>query len=278
MHSSKHCNLIGQYSIFNAFKFFLSELRLNRHATFRMFERNYLNRYAGTFLGRFWLIVIPCVPLLVYNTLQWMGIFGNQHNGMPRAISLTIGLTIYYTFSELLQSTTSSILTNRNFIINTGIPKMVILTTELYSVITNFFIRFLVLLISFSLYPDFFSFKIFFLPLIIIPLVVLAFSIGIVNSLVSVLYKDVPNIINITTFYLLFASGVFGRVDTPGPFFDILRASPIHIIINNFRDYVFLSTFNFNWFETATIMFCFVLFPFTILLFYRGEKYVNSHF
>lgn len=264
-------------SLWIAIQIFAEDFLKNRDIIFRIYERNHLHQYAGTFLGKAWLLISPCIPLLVYNSLQFMGVFGGSGDGIPKVVSLTLGLTVYYTFSELLQSLTSSLTSNKGYILNTGIPKIVIIISEIYSAITNLFIRMLALVATFAIYPEYLSFKLLLLPLVVVPLLVLAVSLGIVLSLFTVIYKDITNVVGIITFYLLFASGVFGRVEGDSYFYRILQLNPIHIVINDFRDFLFSSTVDLSRGEIISILFCIAIFPLSLVLFYRGEKYVNSY-
>tara|TARA_Y100000588_G_C14085156_1_gene851905 strand:+ start:307 stop:1134 length:828 start_codon:yes stop_codon:yes gene_type:complete len=264
--------------IFHAVRLFLKDLSGNHSTVFRLYERDHINRHKGTAFGKVWVIFNPCIPLIVYNSLQWMGVFGTSSSDVPRVVSLTLGLTIYYTFSEALQSVSGSVVQNQGFIINTGISKMALILSRLYGVVTNFFIRMLAFVVTLLLYADYFTPKIFLLPLAIIPVLVLALSLGLVLSLLTVIYRDVLPVLSLVTFYLLFCSGVFGRFTETGSFFDVLELSPIYITINGFRDFLFLGAMQFTTGEWFSLTTCLVLFPISLLLFYRGESYVNSYF
>ena len=105
---------------------------------------------------------------------------------------------------------------------------------------------------------------------------VFGYIIGLVLSLFAVIYKDISNFVQILAFYLLFASGVFRQIDGEGFIWDLLRSSPLYMIIGKSRDYVFGNISDISSFVVVIILSLALAFLISLTIFYRGERYVDK--
>ncbi len=79
-----------------------------------LYERSYLNRYQGMHLKYTWHFVMPCLPLFLYNFLNFIGVFGASADGYPRAITISIGITFYTLFADSLVKVSGALVANSN--------------------------------------------------------------------------------------------------------------------------------------------------------------------
>ena len=107
-------------------------------------------------------------------------------------------------------------------------------------------------------------------------MMVFGYIIGLVLSLFAVIYKDISNFVQILAFYLLFASGVFRQIDGEGFIWDLLRSSPLYMIIGKSRDYVFGNISDISSFVVVIILSLALAFLISLTIFYRGERYVDK--
>lgn len=255
---------------------FIFELRNGRIVIASLYRKNYLNRHADTALRFVWVFITPIVPVLLYNFLQLAGLFGDPQGGIPRSVFLTYGLTLYYGFSEALVMTSGLINNNRGVIISSGTSKILLSLSELLGIFTNLLIRSVVFcLIAISVGIDIGVQGITIL-LSGCAMMMIGYSIGLVTSLFTVIYKDITNFINIIAFYLLFASGVFREIDADGWIWEVLRSSPLYLIIGNTRDFAFGVSVHITQFASIVGLSLFILFTLAITIFYRGERYVDK--
>jgi len=255
---------------------FISECIQNRSLIWNVFKHNYVNQHKDTMLGYFWLIVNPCIPIFIYNLLQFMGIFANEQKGIPRAVYLSLGLIVYYTFSESTNILTSSPVRNRVFLLGGGVQKSVIIVASILEVISNFVIRYTLYLILLAIY-GFSVFKaITIVPLLIIFLVFLGSGIGIVLSVFNVLLKDVSNVVSMACFYLLFGSGVFGVIEKTNLFFAILTYSPVYMVIHHSRELVFWGGASIPQSLMVAMIVSVLCFMVSLIGYYRVESRINT--
>lgn len=241
-----------------------------------LYSKNYLHKYEDTALGKVWVIVTPIVPVVLYNFLQLAGLFGDPQGGIPRSVFLTYGLTLYYSFSEALVTTTGIITNNRSVIISSGTSKILLSLSEILGTLTNFVVRsilFWIIVQSMGVEIGIRGVSILFWSAMMMSL---GWVVGLMLSLFAVIYKDITNLVQIISFYLLFASGVFRQIEAEGKVWDLLRASPLYQIIGRTRDYVFGGVDAIAPFTATSCIVIFLLFVFSITIFYRGERYVDK--
>lgn len=198
-----------------------------------LYSRNYLYRYQGMRFKYFWIIAMPCLPIFLYNILNAIGVFGENGSETPRAITISVGVTFYTLFSESLVGFSNALESNKNYIVKTGIRFRACYLSSLFAVYTSFLIRFVVVLFVLSAYGDYLTYKLFYAFAYSWIPVLFGSSVGLFLSIFLVFYKDVENIVQTMSFYLLFASGVFIVVDGNSILERIVAALPSYVAVVN---------------------------------------------
>jgi ABC-type polysaccharide/polyol phosphate export permease len=200
-----------------------------------LYKRQYLHRYSGMGLSVFWLIFMPVLPLILYNALDLLGVFSKGNDEFPRALQLSLGITVYYLFSETISHVSGALDQNQSYIHRTGIKAEACYLSAVYEVLSNFAIRYVLC----SLFIVFLGFKItvgfLYFGLLAFVVVAASFGVGVVLSIFIVFYRDTINIVQTALFYLLFASGVFGRITEDSGLFTYLTKLPTYISVTNLR-------------------------------------------
>lgn len=222
-------------------KLFWKELFGQADLSKRIFLHNFLDVHRQHRLGLLWVIINPCIPLIVYNSMQFIGIFKDTSADIPRSVHLTLGLLIYYAFSDALNSFAVCLPQNGQYILRGGVSKLSVYTGTFYEVLSNFVIMFFAFIVlSYSVGYQV-GLTVFYIPLLGLIAISLGTVLGVILSIFYVYYRDLGNVLRMFTFYLLFGSGVFGEIEETGAFFDILRASPLYKLIYQGRSMLFES-------------------------------------
>lgn len=133
-------------------------------------------KYRDTFIGFWWMLIQPILMISTY-AFVFGGVFGSrwQNKGTVGDFVLLLfcGLIIYVMLSDTINRATTVIRSQPNFIKKVVFPleilPMVILGSAVFSALVNFLILFiLTFAINFSIQPT-----AMFLPLIILPLLIL---------------------------------------------------------------------------------------------------------
>ena len=228
-------------------------------------------------MGNFWLLMNPCIPVILYNLLQYLGVFSNNQDGIPRAVYLTLGLIVYYTFSESLSKLTSCCTGNRVFLLAGGVQKSAVIMATLLEVVFNFLIRYtlyIILLIA-NDFPILDA--LIFVPALALFPILLGGGLGIFLSVFDVISRDISNAVNMICFYLLFGSGVFSAIERSNLFFTILSYSPIYLVIDFCRDLVFWDGANLTRPLLVSMCAAVAIFIMSLVGFYRVESKINSY-
>jgi len=262
------------------------DLRQHSPLIASLFRRFYLHRFRGSALGLLWVFVMPCIPLVIYTSLQKLGVFTSSAEDLPRAIYTGWGILLFLAFAETLRYTTGALVTHRREILQTGIPKIALLTVAALQALSDLALRSIALLAALFLLRVHPSPWLALAPLFAVALVALAFSLGCVFSLVAVYYRDLLNFLTAALGYLFFASGVFSVIPpaTGNLFYEALRLQPVYLIIEQSRHlcllgpHVLESGFTAHpWALAATTVLCFACVPLAVTFFYRGESLINNH-
>ena len=221
-------------------------------------------------------MVNPCIPIFIYNILQYMGIFTSSYDGIPRSVYLTLGLILYYTFSESLNGFTSFLSTNRTFLTSGGSSKTAVILATMLIPISNFFIRLILFSAAIFLNGMTLDLRMLVIPVGCFLLLLLGASFGLVLSVFNLITRDIANFVSMIGFYLLFASGVFGVIEATNTFLSILSCSPIYLILDGVRQFVFFGLSPSSMVLTIGILVPIFLFSVAVTAFYRVEHRINT--
>ncbi len=192
-----------------------------------------------------WHIVMPCLPIFLYNLLNAIGIFGEGSDGVPRSITISIGIIYYYIFSETIVGFSAALESNKSYIVKTGVAFRACYLSVLYAVLSNFVIRYLVFLIIYFFYDYRFSPNLIYAIFYFLVPVLVGASLGLILSVFTVFYRDFNNFVQTIAFYMLFGSGVFGLIDGTSTLEIFVSNLPSYITVANAKGLI-LPEFEFN--------------------------------
>jgi len=210
---------------------------INTHAV-ALFRRNHLYRFEGMQLGLFWHVFMPCLPIVLYNILNVLGVFHALEGSIPRSITISIGIMIYFAFSESLVGCNNCLEINKNYISKTGLGFSACYLSVVYAVVMNMAIRYTVIFLLLLFYSKYLT--VYFIWGLAICLLSVLFGTvcGVIFSVFSLFYKDISNLVQTLSFYLLFASGVFGTMDDSSTLGSIVSHLPSYIYVVNGRNLI----------------------------------------
>jgi len=171
-------------------------------------RRDLKSRYKDSALGFVWSLVRPLTQLFIYYVV--IGKFLGAQRGIPDfAIYVFAGLTIYGLFSEIVSSSTSSIVGNSGLIKKIYLPREVFPLASVGSALFNFGIQLIILLVATLLLGSFpldIELLYFFPALLVI--VVWGTAFGLLLSAVNVYLRDVQYLVEVLLLILLWASPI----------------------------------------------------------------------
>lgn len=165
-------------------------------------------RYKDSSLGIAWSLLRPLTMLLIYYVA--IGKFLGAERSIPEfAIFIFTGLTAWGLFSEIISSSTVSIVANAALIKKVYIPREIFPLSAVGSAGFNFLTQFVILiaativLVQPPLAPN-----LFLLPLALAVLLLVGFSIGLLLSALNVYLRDVQHLVEVLLLLLFWASPI----------------------------------------------------------------------
>jgi lipopolysaccharide transport system permease protein len=220
-------------------------LWLNRQLITRMTKREVLGRYKGSTLGLAWSFFSPIFMLAVY-TFVFSEIFKARWGGMTGddsktqfAVLLFVGLIILSLFSEVINRAPGLIVSNVNYVKKVVFPIEILSVISMGAALFHSLVSIVVLLAAFALFNGHLHWTAMFIPLVLLPLVILTTGLSWMLASLGVYLRDVGQTIGIITTMLMFLSPVFYPVTAvPEGFRPIIMANPLTFIIEQAREVV----------------------------------------
>jgi len=225
----------------------LSPLRLwkmlngHRDLIVQFARREVLERHHGAALGVAWNIINPLLSLAVF-TFVFGVILGVSWSddvnttGVPFAIILFTGQTIYHIFAECTNRAPVLITSRRNFVRKVVFPLEVLSVAQVASTLVHLAVGVGLIILSTLAHAGTISATIWLFPLVLIPLYALCLGVSWSLSALGVFLHDVRQITGVATMLLMFCSGVFYLIDrVPEHLRFLIEFNPLYILIHAAR-------------------------------------------
>jgi lipopolysaccharide transport system permease protein len=180
----------------------------------QMTKRDVLGRYKGSVLGVVWSLFNPLFLLVIY-TFVFSVIFkarwgvGPVESKSEFAILLFVGMIVHSFFSETLNRAPGLILNNVSYVKKIVFPLEILPAVAICTAFFHALVSVFVLAVVFIVLKGYLQWTAIFLPLVLLPLVVLTLGIAWGLASLGVFLRDIAQPISLITTLLLFASPVF---------------------------------------------------------------------
>ena len=215
----------------------------NRQLIVQMTNREVVGRYKGSVMGLAWSFFNPIFMLAVYTFVfseifkaRWGGI-GGDDSKTQFALVLFVGMIVIGLFSEVVNRAPSLILGNINYVKKVVFPLEILPIIAMGAALFHSLISLCVLLAAFALFNGYLHWTVVFIPIVLLPLVILTTGLALMLSCIGVFLRDVGQTIGIITTVLMFLSPVFYPITAvPERFRPFIMANPLTFIIEQARE------------------------------------------
>jgi len=219
----------------------LNSLWGHRELITQMTRREVIGWYKGSSMGLLWSFLNPVFMLVVYSFVfsdvfkaRWSG---GDESHTQFAVVLFVGMIVHALFAEVLNRAPSIILNNANYVKKVVFPLEILAVVSLGSALFHALVSLLVLLVAFSLMNGFVRWTAIFVPLVLLPLMILSLGFGWILSSLGVFVRDIEQVIGVLTTVLLFLSPVFFPVSAvPEPLQVWQHLNPLTFFIEQTRE------------------------------------------
>jgi lipopolysaccharide transport system permease protein len=232
-------------------------------------------KYAQSVLGVSWAVIQPLFSTLVYTI-----VFGNlariDSNGVPYFLFSLVALVPWTFFSNTLNESSTSLITNANLVTKVYFPRLVLPLSSVFSKGVDFGIGFLLLIVTLMIYKLVPTFEIVMLPWLLLILLMTSLGMGMLLSALAVQYRDIKYALTFLVQLLMYAAPVvYPTTNVPLKYQTLYSLNPMVGVIEGFRA-IFLGTLDFPytwiWTGTAVSLFLFII----GLFFFRRMERVFS--
>jgi len=213
----------------------------NRALIIALTKREILGRYRGSVLGLFWSFFNPILMLTVY-TFVFSVVFkarwglSESSSKSEYALVLFAGMIVFNIFSECVGRAPGLILSNINYVKKVVFPLEILPWVSLSASLFHSVISIIVWLGFYLVFFGIPSLTSFFLPLVVLPLVVFSMGLSWVLASLGVYLRDISQVIGVVITMLMFLSGIFYSVSSlPAEYQEVMRLNPLVSIIEQAR-------------------------------------------
>jgi lipopolysaccharide transport system permease protein len=204
-------------------------------------EREILGRYRGSFLGILWSFLNPVFMLTIYTfvfSLVFKARWGIEGESTAEfALILFAGLIVFNFFSENISRAPTLILSNVNYVKKVVFPLEILPIVTLGSAFFHLIISLLVWFIFYLILSDTPTVYIFYLPLVLLPLIFISLGISFFLVSLGVYMRDISQIIGMVITGLMFLSPIFYPISAlPDQYQFLLLFNPLTTEIEMVRD------------------------------------------
>jgi lipopolysaccharide transport system permease protein len=203
-------------------------------------------RHKGSHLGLAWSLLSPLLMLALY-VVVFGFIFGGRFKpeAMPEsrieyALVVFLGLAVHHFVAEVMGTSPSLVTSNPNFVKKVVFPLEILPAANVGAAGVHFLITLALVFIGALLVGVPVHAGVMWLPLIILPLGLLALGASLGLAALGVFWRDILQITQFLSLVLLFASAVFYPVtQIPAVIYTYLRFNPLLLAIQEARNAVF---------------------------------------
>lgn len=215
-------------------------LKTHKMLILQMTKRDITHRFRGSFLGIFWVLVLPLLMLAVYSFV-FIYVFEARFgaSSAPRgefALMLFSGIIVHALIADILIRTPKLVLENKNLVTKVIFPLEILPIVTVLSGMVQFGVSLLVLMLGVLLIYGELSWTIVYIPILFLPYLILLTGLGWFLAALGVYIRDIAQISSVIATIFLFVSPVFYDISTlPEGVQYAIYANPITLIVTELR-------------------------------------------
>ncbi len=221
---------------------FAADLLKHRELLWQFTLRNVELRHKGSHFGLAWSLLNPLLMLGLY-VLVFGYIFGGRFGVLPHetradyAIAIFLGLSIFHFTAEVIATAPLVIVGNPNFVKKVVFPLEILPAANVGAALFHLLISLTLVLVSTVAFGEGVHLGIFWLPVILLPVVLFCLGMSWLFSALGVFFRDIGQMMQFLSMTLMFASAVFYSTQKiPPAAWVYMRFNPVLLAIELARN------------------------------------------
>jgi len=207
--------------------------------------RDLKTRYAGSILGAIWIILYP-LSMAAITSIVFALAFQKTVENVPFFLYTLAGFSAWIFFVQTINSSTRSLVQNRDIIVNNNIPTEFILGGVALSRCVDLCITTIFLIIS-ATFLDVISFSPWFFLKSILILLLITCTLSLISAASNVYFRDVQALVDIFLNIIFYATPIIYPLSAiPARYLWIFNLNPLTPVFSGFRASILPFSFNFS--------------------------------
>ncbi|WP_210459280.1 ABC transporter permease [Vibrio crassostreae] len=233
---------------------------MNRELLITLLKKDIKDRYLGSYLGVFWLVIQPVISIFIFWFVFQVGFKTASIGEHPFFLWLVAGILPWFYFSEAFSSASSSVIEQANLIKKISFNSLLL---PIVKIINSLFIHvfFLVLFTIIALsYGYNITFEWISLLYYLACLILLTTGVSLITSSLNPFIRDIGQIVGVLVQFGFWLTPIFWNLNTiPERFQKLFEYNPVYYIVKGYRDVVLDNTPFWSEPQKAILFLCFVI-------------------
>ena len=247
-------------------------LRDNRELIRQLFRRDFVGGYKKSLLGPTWVFLSPIVGVVAWVFLRRAGMLNTGTLDIPYPIYVLVGTTMWGLFMGFYSASASTLRAAGSLLMQINFPHEVYLFEQNALQLVNFSVVLLLNLVAMVAYGVAPSWKLIFLPVVLVPLFLVGAAIGLITAVFGAVTIDVRRGLDLTLGMMIWLSPIiYSSTVGRSSLTTISGYNPLTYLVCSARDIVLYGrlydTEGFLWSSLVAL----VLFLYACRVFYVAE-------
>ena len=217
----------GEESGLAAWKPLLSNLFKCRNMIFYLARRNIVVKYRQSVMGYVWTIMLPLLTVTVAGFLASRRVLTVGDTGMPYILFALCNLSVWMLFAGILSAATGSLRGVESVVTRINFPRDAIVIASLGQPLVDFLVRLLLVVILYIWLDALSAWRILYVLLLILPLILMALGIGFFLAILNMLVHDVSYVLGIFLTFGVFLAPILYPPPVTWPYFLVNVLNPV---------------------------------------------------
>lgn len=258
------------------FKEIFEEIKQNRWLTLQLFKRDFFAMYKQSFIGIFWIFIMPIINVGVFVMLNRSGIFNFGVINVPYPLYAILGMAFWQLFSTGVLMCGSSLTGAGDMITRINFSKKSLVIAPIGRSLVSFLVQFILVGILFIIYKIIPSKGMLLIPIVIIPIIFLTLGIGFIIALLNAIVRDAGNLLSISMMLLMYLTPVLYAKPQLGILTQITKYNPMYYMISTGRDLILNNTISEPKGFLFSVVISFILFITSLVAFHLTETRITE--
>jgi lipopolysaccharide transport system permease protein len=216
----------------------VTELAESRRLIWLLILRDLSVRYRQSILGYAWAIIPQIVTVATFAFLNAWRVIPIGDTRIPYVPFALWGLSVWQLFAGCLSACTGSLVSGGALVTKVNFPRESLVIAALGQPVFDFLIRLVPVIAVYLWYGVTPSWAGVFVPLVLLPVVLLALGFGFVLSIANLVVRDIGNALGMALTLGMFLTPVLYPAPVRWPFFLINLLNPLSPLLNASQDLI----------------------------------------